>query len=160
MRTGKDTEKDPINSQYAPSTVIKNHFSTKQQIAPKRATSPIQEKLKSNKSSCRDLDLYKPSSYTENTEKRMWNKQKHINVTVANQFTVHKHATKIFLQKGKTPTKKWCFSPTISPLSKNVGPCCFNEERPIFEEQLWQQLIQIFEKIWSIWFHWADSTYS
>jgi hypothetical protein len=67
----------------------------------------------------------------------MRNKQKHINVTVANQFTVHKQATENFFstKRGKTPFAAGVF-PNISPLSKNRGPCCFNKERPIFEEQL------------------------
>ncbi len=53
------------------------------------------KKLRNSKSSCRGLDLHKFPFYTETTEeKEMRNKQKHINVTVANQFTVHRNATK------------------------------------------------------------------
>jgi hypothetical protein len=69
----------------------------------------------------------------------MRNKQKHINVTVANQFTVHRtsyckenfFSTKM---KGKN-TKSGVFPPTFHRYQK-MGALLFNEERPIFEEQL------------------------
>jgi hypothetical protein len=70
----------------------------------------------------------------------MRNKQKHINVTVANQFTVHKtgYCKEIFVQQkgGKTP-KQRCFTlPTFHRYQKTREALLFNEERPIFEEQL------------------------
>jgi hypothetical protein len=55
----------------------------------------------------------------------MRNKQKHINVTVANQFTVHKtgYCKEIFVQQkgGKTPKQAVFYPPNVSPLSKNKG---------------------------------------
>jgi len=70
----------------------------------------------------------------------MRNKQKHINVTVANQFTVQKTSYgKIFffneIERENTEHQA-VFYPNISPLSKKLGALLFNEERPIFEEQL------------------------
>jgi hypothetical protein len=62
-----------------------------------------------NCSSCLHPDLY--NQYT----KKMRNKQKHFNVTVANQFTVQRQATekKIFLQKseGEKHRTQTVFSP-------------------------------------------------
>jgi hypothetical protein len=57
----------------------------------------------------------------------MRNKQKHINVTVANQFTVHKtsYCKEIFFnknEKGEKHRKTAVFyPPNVSPLSKNKG---------------------------------------
>jgi hypothetical protein len=56
----------------------------------------------------------------------MRNKQKHINVTVANQFTVHKtsYCKEIFFNKseeGKNTEKAVFYPPNVSPLSKNKG---------------------------------------
>ncbi len=60
-------------------------------------------------------------------KERMRNKQKHINVTVANQFTVQKTSYEKFffkeMERGKHRIQKRCF-PNISPLSKSLGPCC------------------------------------
>ncbi len=75
-----------------------------------------------NCSSCLHPDLY--NQYT----KKMRNKQKHFNVTVANQFTVQEtsYEKKFFFKRkmrGKTPNTNRCF-PNISPSSKNLGPCC------------------------------------
>jgi hypothetical protein len=73
----------------------------------------------------------------------MRNKQKHINVTVANQFTVHKTSyckENFFQQKsekgGKTPKKRCFILPTFHRYQKTREALLFNEERPIFEEQL------------------------
>ena len=93
-------------------------------------------KTTNNCSSCLHSDLN-----NQNTEK-MRNKQKHFNVTVANQFTVHKTSywKENFSSKseGENTEPTVFFPPTISPLSKNRGALLFDEERPIFEEQLWQ----------------------
>jgi hypothetical protein len=65
----------------------------------------------------------------------MRNKQKHINVTVANQFTVHKHATKKFFLK-RVKHQQAVFYPHRFTVNKKRGALLFNEERPIFKEQL------------------------
>jgi hypothetical protein len=56
----------------------------------------------------------------------MRNKQKHINVTVANQFTVHKtsYCKEFFStksEKGKNTEIAVFYPPNVSPLSKNKG---------------------------------------
>ena len=73
----------------------------------------------------------------------MRNKQKHINVTVANQFTVHRtsYCKENFSfnksERGKNTEHQRCFTlPTFHRYQKIWEALLFNEERPIFEEQL------------------------
>ncbi len=83
---------------------------------------PYRKKLRKSKSSCRGLDLCKKENLSLHVQKtrrkKIRNKQKHINVTVANQFTVHKRATrkKFFLKRVK---HQWrCFTHHFTVIKK------------------------------------------
>ena len=102
-------------------------------MAPKQLTSPCQEQADSCSS---DLHSDLNNLYTE----RMRNKQKHINVTVANQFTVQETSYKKFFFneiEGENIEHQTVFSQHFTVIKK-FGALLFDEERPIFEEQLWQ----------------------
>ena len=135
------------------------------------------EKIDSH-ASCRRLDLYKflihghfcssfldPDLYKEYTKKRR-NKQKHFNVTVANQFTVHRTSyckENFFQQKWKGEkhrTSAVFYPPNISPLSKNMGGLVVQRRKANFRGATLTIMQNNFGKIECIWFQWADSTYS